>query len=84
MSLDTVALAPGGCGMSVSALDRDNCQPNSALPAPYIFPGSPLPPITSAANSIAPLLGRPLTPWERVTREVLAEHGDLWERLAKL
>lgn len=82
--LSTVALAPGGCGMSVSALARDGCQPDSGLAAPYIYPGPPLPPITSSANSSAPLLGRPLTAWERVTREVLAEHGDLWERLAKL
>ncbi len=46
--------------------------------------GAPLPPINSTADTTAPVILRPPTSWEIVTRQVLTGHPGLWRRLAAL
>jgi hypothetical protein len=35
-------------------------------------------------DAYSPVIQRPRSIWEKVTREVLQERAELWERLAKL
>jgi len=35
-------------------------------------------------DAYSPIIQRPRRIWEKVAREVLQEHAELWERLAKL
>ena len=35
-------------------------------------------------DAYSPVIQRPRRAWEEVTHEVLREHAELWERLAKL
>jgi len=38
----------------------------------------------SFSDVYSPIIQRPRRIWEKVTHEVLQEHAELWERLAKL
>ena len=60
---------------------RDTSGFNSAAIRPL---GTLLPPINSTADTTAPVILRPPTSWEIVTRQMLTGHPELWRRLAAL